>query len=125
MATDPVSNPAFDEMLAAWNERDLDRIRGHLDAALTDDVEFCDPQHHVTGRDAFEKMVRDFRTNLPDARCERASGIDSHHDRHRYAWNVYDGDKLVVPGFDVVQTADDGRVARVDGFFGPLPPRDG
>jgi hypothetical protein len=112
----------FDHMLAAWNERDPGKIRGHLERALADDVEFCDPQHHVTGLDAFEKMVRDFRENLPDAVCARTSGVDSHHNRFRYEWSVSSGGEVLVPGFDVVAVNADNRVERVDGFFGPLPP---
>ena len=116
---------SLDHMLAAWNERDLDRIRGHLDRALAEDVLFCDPQHLVTGIDAFEKMVRNFRTDIPDANCKRTSGIDSHHGRYRYEWSVLDGETLVVPGFDVAIVDDEGRVNRVEGFFGPLPPLEG
>lgn len=111
----------FDHMLAAWNERDPAKIRGHLERALADDVEFCDPQHHVTGLDAFEKMVKDFRANLPDAVCARTSGVDAHHNRFRYEWSVSSGGELLVPGFDVVAVNADNRVERVDGFFGPLP----
>jgi hypothetical protein len=111
----------FDQMLAAWNERDLDKIRAHLDRALTTDVEFCDPQHHVTGRDAFEDMVKAFRTDLPDAVCARTSGVDSHHNRFRYEWSVSVGGEVLVPGFDVVAVDSDNRIERVDGFFGPLP----
>jgi len=113
---------ALDHMLAAWNERDLDRVRGHLDRALADDVEFCDPQNHVRGIDAFEKMVREFRTSLPEAVCARASGLDAHHHLFRYDWTVSVGDEVLVPGFDVTAVDENGRVTRVDGFFGPLPP---
>ena len=113
---------ALDHMLAAWNERDLDRIRGHLEQALSPDVEFADPANFVRGIDAFEQMVREFRSQTPNARCERASGLDSHHGRYRYAWNVFDGDHLAVPGFDVTTVDEQGLVERVDGFFGPLPP---
>ena len=112
----------LDHMLAAWNERDPERIRDHLNRALTDDVEFCDPQHHVTGRDAFEAMVREFRKNLPDAVCRRTSGCDSHHHLHRYEWTVSVGDEVLVPGFDVTAVDEHGKVCRVDGFFGPIPP---
>jgi hypothetical protein len=111
---------ALDHMLAAWNERDPDRIRGHLDKALSPQVEFCDPQHHLAGIDRFEEMVRNFRVMLPQARCLRTSAVDAHHNRVRYAWAVYDGEHLAVPGFDVTTLAEDGRVLRVDGFFGPL-----
>jgi hypothetical protein len=113
---------SFIFMLAAWNETDPDKIRKHLDRSLADNVIFADPENYVEGKDAFEQMVKDFRTKTPNARCERTSGIDSHHDRFRYEWAVLDGDKLLVPGFDVVQVNENGLVERIDGFFGPFPP---
>ncbi|MFT4572597.1 MAG: hypothetical protein ACI8TX_002953 [Hyphomicrobiaceae bacterium] len=117
---DSLANGPLKHMLAAWNERDPEKIRGHLELALAPEVEFCDPQHHVTGLDRFETMVREFRAGIPDARCAHTSELDAHHNRVRYSWGVYDGENLLVPGFDVVTFADDGRVLRIDGFFGPL-----
>jgi hypothetical protein len=112
---------SFDHMINAWNERDPDKIRHHLDLALADDVEFCDPQHHTHGKDEFEAMVRQFRADIPDADCARSTGIDTHHHLYRYAWTVSANGELLVPGFDVAAVNKDGKVCRVDGFFGPLP----
>jgi len=116
---------SFDHMLAAWNELDPARIRGHLDQALAPEVRFIDPSIETLGVDAFEANVRDFRAKYPDARCSRASAVDSHHRLHRYAWEIHRGDELFLPGFDVVETDEKGRVIRVEGFFGPLPPASG
>lgn len=113
---------SFDHMLAAWNELDPSRIRGHLERALSPQVLFIDPSIETRGLDAFEANVRDFRAKYPDARCSRASGVDSHHHLHRYAWQIHRGDELFLPGFDVVETDEQGLVLRVEGFFGPLPP---
>jgi hypothetical protein len=113
----------FDHMLAAWNEREPGKVRGHLEQALSADVHFVDPSNDITGIDAFEKMVHAFRKELPDAVCSRASGIDAHHRLFRYEWAIHRGDELLMPGFDVVETDETGRVARVLGFFGPVPPK--
>ena len=113
--------PTFDHMLAAWNERDLDKVRGHLDQALAPDICFIDPSIETHGIDEFEANVREFRGRLPDARCVRASGIDSHHKLYRYAWEIYRGEELFLPGFDVVEVDEAGLVKRVEGFFGALP----
>ena len=115
---------AFEHMLAAWNEADPEKIRGHLEKALADGVDFCDPQHHVQGLDAFETMVRNFRRDIPAARCLRTSGLDAHHDRVRYHWVVQDGDTPLLEGMDVTTVDADGRVLRVDGFFGAPPAAD-
>jgi hypothetical protein len=110
----------FDHMLAAWNEREPAKVRGRLERALAPDVHFVDPDNDVTGIDAFEKMVHAFRERLPNAVCSRASEIDSHHRLHRYHWAIHRDGALLLPGFDVVETDPEGRVARVLGFFGPL-----
>jgi hypothetical protein len=113
---------ALDHMLAAWNEREPDKIRGHLERALAADVIFCDPSNLVTGLDEFEAMVREFRTSIPDAVCARTTGFDTHHNRYRYEWSVSSKGEVLVPGFDVAFVNDRGMVERIEGFFGPLPP---
>jgi hypothetical protein len=111
---------SFDHMLAAWNERDMNRVRGHLEAALTPDVTFIDPTIETHGLAQFERNVRDFRAKYPLAILRRASAVDSHHNLHRYSWEILIDGKVVLLGFDVAQTATDGKVCRVLGFFGPL-----
>ncbi len=118
MTTNPNS---VDRMLAVWNELDVSRIRGHLEAALTPDISFIDPTIETHGIAEFEENVRDFRGKYPQAIIRRASAIDSHHNLHRYAWEISVQGKVVLVGFDVAQTAEDSKVCRVLGFFGPLP----
>lgn len=65
-------------------------------------------------------MVREFRAARPQAICERKSGVDGHHQRFRYQWNVRQGDEILVTGFDVTSVDAAGLVVRVDGFFGPF-----
>jgi ribulose bisphosphate carboxylase small subunit len=114
--------PPFAALMRAWNERDLSQIRGHLEHGVAPDVEFVDPNYAIRGIDAFADMVRDFRVRMPNAEVIRTSGIDQHHDRARYSWVVVVDPNHSVIGFDAVALAPDGKVARVDGFFGPLPP---
>lgn len=114
---------SFAQMLAAWNERDLKKIRPLLDKALSKDVEFVDPNYAIEGVSEFAKMVREFRKKFPEAECVRTSGIDRHHDRARYSWSVIIDEKTRIDGFDAVQVSKkSGKIKRVDGFFGPLPP---
>ena len=55
---------------------------------------------------------------------ERTSGVDVHHDHLRFAWQlVGPGGEVAVSGIDVADLAEDGRLARVVGFFGDLPVR--
>ncbi|MEM9234456.1 MAG: nuclear transport factor 2 family protein [Pseudomonadota bacterium] len=112
---------SLDHMLAAWNETDPEKIRGHLDKALASGIVFADPDNFVEGIDDFEAMVRRFRERVPNARAERTSGFNAHNNRYRYEWLVSAGSQPLVPGMDVTEIDADGRVVRVDGFFGPVP----
>jgi hypothetical protein len=113
---------AFDHYFAMWNETDPDRARAHLDQAVTEDFEFCDPLHHHTGRDALFANVVSVQADFPGARFMVASRVDSHHDRHRYHWVMLSADgTLIVQGFDVATVAENGLFERIDGFFGDLP----
>ena len=112
---------AFDHMLAAWNEENPSAVRAHLDKALARDVRFGDPSIDVTGVDGFEANVHHVHENNPGNRYSRVSKIDSQHGFHRYHWAIHDKDgNLVLPGFDVVEMDDQGRVKCVIGFFGVL-----
>ena len=111
----------FDSMLAAWNEPEPSKVRGHLDRALAPDVHFVDPSIDLKGIDAFEANVHEVHGRVPGADYLRASGVDRHHDVVRYAWEIRRDGELVLPGFDVTELDADGRVLRVLGFFGPLP----
>lgn len=114
--------PSFDRMLDAWNEKDMSRVRAHLDAALAPDVVFIDPTIITQGIAEFEKNVREFRAKYPDAVLRRTSAVDSHHDLHRYSWEMSIHSKVFLVGFDVTETDQHYKVKRVLGFFGPLNP---
>ncbi len=108
---------------SAWNETDLDAVGAHLEAAVTDDVEWNDPRDSFVGRAELEQAVRRLRTSKPDYVFAIVSEIDHHHGRLRYRWDMVRGDRTLMEGLDIV-TLDptSGRIARVDGFFGnPTP----
>ena len=115
---------SFDHMLAAWNERDPAKVRGHLDKALAPDVEFIDPSVETHGIDEFEANVHEVKASLPGASYSRTSGVDSHHRLHRYSWQISRDGEVLLRGFDVTEVDEQGRVTRVLGFFGPLPDAD-
>ena len=115
---------SLDHMLAAWNEADPSKIRGHLERALAREVEFIDPSVEAYGIDEFEANVRNVQAALPGAEYSRTSGVDSHHGLHRYSWQISRDGEVVLPGYDVTSVDEGGRVTRVLGFFGPLPEGD-
>lgn len=118
--------PMPDPLLAywtAWNESDLGRIRGHLDLAVTESVEWNDPRDSFVGIDELEAAVRRLRTSKPEYRFTIASEIDHHHDRFRYRWDMTRNGRTLMEGLDIatIEPAS-GLISRVDGFFGhPTP----
>jgi hypothetical protein len=114
----------LDQMLAIWNQTDLSQVRPMLEAALSPHIVFVDPTIVTHGLDAFEANVRDFRTKYPQAVIRRSSVVDSHHQLHRYTWEILAGGKVMLAGFDVSETNSANQVVRVVGFFGPLAPLD-
>jgi len=115
----PVS---FNRYLDAWNERDPDRIAGHLAGAVTADVVFADPANHTTGPGELEAMIRTARADLPTAEYLLTSGVDGGHDRrYRYLWAVKIDGEIAVRGMDCTTVDADGRISRIDGFFGDFP----
>jgi hypothetical protein len=112
----------FTFMLDAWNERDPERIRSHADKCMAENIVFADPTNFVHGLDAFTEMIRHYRKKYPESDVSRTSGLDSHNNRYRYSWEIHIGGTLLIKGYDFVQLNEQGKIERVDGFFGELPP---
>ena len=65
------------------------------------------------GHAALGEMVAGVQAKFPGHRFRKRSGVDTHHDQLRFAWD------LVTPDGAVVVT--DGRLERITGFFGEAP----
>jgi len=111
---------SLDNMLAAWNEPDASKVRGHLEKALDPSIRFVDPSIDVTGIDGFEANVHEVKAGLPGAVYSRTSGVDSQHNFHRYHWAIHQNGELLIVGFDVTETDAEGKVLCVVGFFGEI-----
>jgi hypothetical protein len=107
---------------SALNETDGARRLALLEQAWVDDGRWVDPPFEGQGHDAINGMIDGIYRQFPDHRFRRASAIDAHHDTLRIGWELVspDGD-VVIAGIDVATLGDDGRLARVTGFFGPMP----
>ncbi|NJM54009.1 MAG: hypothetical protein HC846_11855 [Blastocatellia bacterium] len=46
---------AFTNLSLAWNEKDLTKIRSHVDNSVAGNIVFADPSNFIHGIDAFEK----------------------------------------------------------------------
>ena len=112
---------SLDDMLFAWNEPDTSKVRDHLDRALSPNVRFVDPSIDVIGIDGFEENVHEVKASIPGAVYSRVSGVDSQHNFHRYHWAIHQDGELLLSGFDVTETDEEGKVVCVIGFFGEVP----
>jgi hypothetical protein len=118
----PPDTQCIDTMLSSWNTRDSDTLAQVVEASLSFDVQFCDPLHDIRGHAAFIEMVKSFWAKNGDCVIRRASPIDAHHDRARYAWAIEWPDGRRFGGLDAVALdLQSSKVRRIDGFFGPLP----
>ncbi len=109
---------------AAWCEPDEAVRRRLLERAWTDDGTYTDPLAHVAGREALVQHIGVFHQQAPGARIVRASGIDEHHRLLRFGWRILGATQpplTALEGCDFGELADDGRLCRIVGFFGPLP----
>ena len=112
----------FATLLAAWNEHDPSKLRQLVEASLTEDVAFTDPHYQIVGIDAFIEQVSEVRAREVQAKLMPTSGVDMHHDRARYSWVLLRPDGTRLDGFDAVELdLHQGKIRRIDGFFGPLP----
>ena len=108
---------------AAWDEHDDQARRVRLERAWTDDGTYTDPTAHVEGRDALAEHIGGFHARMPGFRIVTTSGVDGHAGCLRFAWQMLDPQGAVaLEGLDFAEQAPDGRLKRIVGFFGPLPP---
>jgi SnoaL-like domain len=108
----------------AWAADDGERRR-LLEAAWREDGVYSDPVATAEGREALVAHIAGFQQQFPGHRIVVTSGVDEHDGCFRFAWALNDADgDVVMEGVDFGEVADDGRIARIVGFFGPLPEAD-
>ena len=102
----------------AWLETDPQERRRLLERAWAPGAVYCDPLDHVEGRDALSRHIAATQAALAGGRVAVTSTPVRHHDSAFFRWAITDaGGAVVLTGFDVVQLDDDGRIARLTGFF--------
>ena len=74
------------------------------------------------GHAGLNQMVESVHAQFPGHQFRRLSGVDLHHDRVRFAWDLVAPDGAVtVAGVDIGELAADGRLRSITGFFGEPP----
>ena len=111
-----------DTYLAMWNETNPKRRAQLVERAWADDGRYVDPMLEAEGHAAIREMVAGVQAKFPGHRFRRLSGVDTHHDQLRFAWDLVTPEGgVVAAGIDVGALASDGRLRRITGFFGELP----
>lgn len=121
-STEPVPDVALlvDSYFAMWNEDDPSRRAELIATTWADEGAYTDPLLEAEGHEALSAMVETVHQHYPGQRFRRTTAIDSHHDHHRFGWQLGEGETMVVAGLDVARVGPDGRLTRMTGFFGPL-----
>src|ERR687888_1072837 len=100
-----------DTYLAMWNETDPKRRAQLIARAWASDGRYVDPMLEAEGHAAISEMVAGVQAQFPGHRFRRLSGIDTHHDQLRFAWELAAPDGAVtVAGIDVGVVGPDGRL---------------
>jgi SnoaL-like domain len=111
-----------DAYFAAFNETDAARRAELIPQAWAEDCAYVDPLVSATGADEINAMIGGLQGQFPGHAVTLSSGLDAHHNLVRFGWDLTDPDGAVVmQGLDVGIVAEDGRLSRIGGFFGPLP----
>ena len=108
----------LEKMMRVWNTSDADEKASLVEAALEHNVHFVDPNHNIIGRQAFLDMVDQVQAQIPGAVYSRASALDAQNNFYRYHWAIHLNGELIMPGFDVTEVNDAGKIVKVIGFFG-------
>ena len=112
----------IDTYLAAYNEPDADARRELVARAFAANGALVDPPIDGEGVGGISDMMGAVHQQYPGHRFTRASAVDEHHGYFRYGWELRGPDDgVVLEGTDVGMVDETGKLARVIGFFGPLP----
>jgi SnoaL-like domain len=108
----------------AWAADEAERRR-LLEVAWREAGVYSDPVGRAAGREALVSHIAGFQEQFPGHRIVMTSGVDEHDGWFRFGWALEDADgNIVMEGVDFGEVADDGRIARLTGFFDPLPGTD-
>jgi hypothetical protein len=111
-----------DTYLDMWNENDAAKRAELITTAWATDAHYVDPMLEADGHDALSAMVEGVHAQFPGHTFRRLSGVDAHHDRVRFAWDLVAPDGTVtVAGIDVGVIDAAGKLQSITGFFGDPP----
>lgn len=106
-----------------WREMDSnDRLR-KLSDICSEDVRYCDPGADVSGTQALAGHIEATLAKMPGSRIIMIGRADYHHNMVRFGWCLERADgSHGAECIDFAELSEHGRLKRITGFFGPLPP---
>jgi hypothetical protein len=105
----------------AWNEPDPDRRAELLWEVWAPHGTYTDPTVHLEGASELAAHIGRVSEKYPGSHIAMTSLVDAHHRVLRFTWCRIMADGRRLPeGIDFGEVADDGRLLRVVGFFGPI-----
>ena len=111
-----------DAYLEGLTQPDAARRAELIRTAWAEDGRFVDPLFDVQGHAALAELAQGVIAQYPGHTFRRTSGVDTHHNLARYAFEFVAPDgTVVITGTDVGELAEDGRLQSVSGFFGDVP----
>jgi hypothetical protein len=84
-----------DTYLATWNETDPKRRSQLIERVWADGGRYVDPMLEAQDHAALGEMVAGVQAKFPGHRFRRQSGVDTHHDQLRFAWDLVTPDGAV------------------------------
>ena len=107
--------------LAAYAEPDRARREELIAGAWAPDGRLLDPPLTGSGHAGIADAADALLSQFPGHSFRRSSVVDEHHGELRYGWELVTPDgSVALTGLDVGTLAEDGRLARITGFFGDL-----
>jgi SnoaL-like domain len=113
-----------EQYIDTWNETDAEARDSAVARVWTDGARYVDPLADVTGREQISALIGSVQEQAPGHVFRLVDGdIDAHHNVMRFSWELVptSGGEPLAVGFDVAETADDGRIHSVLGFLDKAP----
>ncbi len=103
---------------AAWNELDEEKRLALLAKVWSATSRYLDPRVEVTGAQALSGYIAAVHGALPGAHLVLEGDLAEHHGHLQFHWALVGADgRRLLAGVDFAVLAEDGRLAKVVGFF--------
>lgn len=107
---------------AGWNEPDETVRSTLLERPFAKDRTHRHPPGAADGRAALVSRLGGLQATFPGRSITFVSGVDLTGAGARWTWLMENESVVELEGMDFAEFAPDGRIVRIVGFFGPLPP---